>query len=66
MNQLVKTIDILRIERTCVQRADTCDRVCETCDLVLPKEDIIKAYNTAIAFLDAEKNKIELLKGESL
>ena len=64
MNELVKTIDILRIERTCVQRADTCDRVCEACDLVLPKEDIIKAYNTAIALLDAQRNIEELMKGE--
>ena len=64
MNKLTETIDILRIERTCVQRADTCDRVCETCDLVLPKGKVINAYNTAIAFLDVERNKMELLKGE--
>lgn len=64
MKQLIKTIDILRIQRTCYQRSKFCSHECDTCDLNLPSEDVLKAFNTAIAFLDVEKNKMELLKGE--
>ena len=64
MKQLIKTIDTLRIQRTCYQRSKFCDHECSTCDLNLPSEDVIKAFNTAIAFLDVERNKMELLKGE--
>ena len=70
MNKLVKTIDILRIERTCAQRRtrsiEPCDKNCSECDLNLPRDDVINAYNTSIAFMDVERNKIELLKGEKL
>ena len=63
MDYVLKTIDTLRIERACVQRRAVCDRVCEACELSLPTEEVVKAYNTAIALLDAQHNIDELLKG---
>ena len=64
MNKLTKTVDVLRIRRTCFQRSQYCDKQCAACDLHLPPEEVTKAYNTAIALLDAQRNIEELMKGE--
>ena len=44
--------EILETERECVERNDgtNCDRVCANCDLLLPAEEILKAYDTAIEY----------------
>ena len=63
MDYVIKTIDTLRIERACAKRRGSCERDCEACDLYLPTEDVVKAFNTAIALLDAQHNIDELLKG---
>lgn len=63
MNQLVRTIDILRIQRACASRKEECDHCCAECDLHLERDEVLKAFNTAIAFLDAQRNIDELMKG---
>lgn len=60
---MVKTIDTLRLEKECVKRFEYCDRRCSVCDIAISTEDKLKALNTAIALLDAQRN-INELKGE--
>ena len=46
--------DILRNEKACVERNIAgCTRDCAKCDLLLPDKDILAAYDTAIALLEA-------------
>ena len=43
-------IEVLIIERTCVERQDSpfCDRHCEKCDLCMPTDKVVKAYEQAV------------------
>lgn len=60
MDNIIKTIDTLRLVRECVKR-DCFD--CSECDVNLPSEDVIKALNTAIALLDAQRNIKDVIEG---
>lgn len=64
MDILVKTIDTLRIHRECVKNMETCNRVCSECQHNLPIRAKLKALNTAIALLDAEKNIRDLMNNK--
>ena len=64
MNKLVRVIDVLRIKRECAKRSSHCDKDCDSCDLHLSIDETVNALNTAIAFLDAQRNIDELMKGE--
>lgn len=64
MDIVVKTLDILRIQRNCIQRMETCDHVCSECELNLPIKAKLKALNTAIALIDAEKNIRDLMNNK--
>lgn len=50
---LQQVIQILKTEKECVERQDTpkCNHDCYDCDLLLPTEDVLEAYNTAIMLL---------------
>ena len=61
MDNIIKTIDTLRLVRECVKR-DCFD--CSECDVNLPTDDVIKALNTAIALLDAQRNINNVIKGK--
>lgn len=50
---LERTIELLRIERECVRRAETCTRHCEVCPLVQDDKELVQAYDQAIGLLDA-------------
>lgn len=52
-----KVVKTLQNEMACVIRADQkrCDRDCAKCDLVMPVEQIVEAYATAI-------NAVEVIK----
>lgn len=53
-----RAIEVLRTEKKCVLRnIRGCDRECEHCDLVLPDEDILTAYETAIKALEGDDGK---------
>lgn len=45
---IIKAIKVIKNERKCVERADTCDRKCAKCDLVMSTKDILEAYDLAI------------------
>ena len=47
-NEIIK---IIKNEKECVRRANTCDRKCYICDLVMKDEDIIKAYDEVLHIL---------------
>ena len=56
-----RAIELLRIEKTCILRAKTCDRDCGKCDLVQEDKDLLSAYDAAIEALEhatREKNGI--------
>lgn len=50
-----RVIEVLKNEKKCVLRnIRGCDRDCGKCDLVLPDEEILTAYDTAIRVLEGE------------
>ena len=50
---MLTTKEVIETERECVQRNGTefCDRDCLHCDLVLPEEEILKAYDDVLLML---------------
>lgn len=54
----MNAVEVLRIEKKCVLRnIRGCDRKCEGCDLVLPDDEVLKAYDEAIkALLEMEND----------
>lgn len=50
-----RVIEVLRTEKKCVLRnIRGCDRDCAKCDLVLPDDEILTAYDTAIRIIQGE------------
>lgn len=43
---------LMRIERACVRRGNTCDRKCADCDLVQDDKTLIAAYDAVIKMLE--------------
>lgn len=54
-----RAIELLEIEKTCIMRANTCDRNCAACDLVQTDTDLLAAYDAAI---EALRNKPEWIE----
>ena len=54
--ELLKVIEILETEKTCVERASNnqCNRACKYCDLVRPSEEILESYEKAISIVRKE------------
>lgn len=54
-----EVVDILKTEKECVERQGTLacpNRDCENCDLLLPTEDVLKAYTLAIDYIKGRAN----------
>mgnify|MGYP007038222773 CR=1 FL=1 len=47
-----RMIELLKIERECVQRGNTCDRNCAKCDLVQDDKELIEMYDNVIFTLE--------------
>lgn len=49
-----RVVDILKVEKKCVERQDAvyCNRLCNHCDLCLPTEDVLQAYTLAIGCIE--------------
>ena len=43
-----RMLELLKIERECVSRADTCDRNCASCDLVQDTNELLEMYDKVI------------------
>lgn len=50
---LERTVELLKIERECARRSETCTRHCEICPLVQDDEEFVQAYDQAIGLVDA-------------
>ena len=45
---------LMKNEKACILKADTCDRDCAKCELVRKTEDLLSAYDLAIQALEQE------------
>ena len=50
-----EAIALMENEKTCVLKADICDRDCAKCELVRKTEDLLSAYDLAIQALERTK-----------
>lgn len=49
---LQRATELMKTERTCVERANTCGRDCAKCVLVQEDEELIAAYDMTIKCLE--------------
>lgn len=49
-----RAIELLEIEKECVQRANTCGRDCAHCKLVQNDEELIEMYEFVIGFIKSK------------
>ena len=49
-----EAIELMKNEKACVLKADTCDRDCAKCKLVKKTEDVLSAYDMVIKALEQE------------
>lgn len=50
-----RILELLKIERECVARGNTCGRTCATCELVQDDKELLEMYDTLIR----ERKKME-------
>ena len=50
-----KAIELMENEKTCIIKADTCDRNCAKCELLRDTKDLLSAYDMAIQALKQTK-----------
>ena len=43
-----RILELLKIERECIARANTCGRICATCELVQEDDELLELYDTLI------------------
>ena len=53
-----RSIEMPKIERECVKRANTCDRDCANCKLVQDDKELISMYNFVIKYLELEEDRV--------
>lgn len=61
-----RVVEILKIEKECVERQDTpkCNRDCENCDLLLPTEEVKQAYTLAIGCIEGTQSLLDEIRAE--
>ena len=52
-------IALMKNEKACIVKADTCDRDCAKCELIKKTEDLLSAYDMAICALKMQKKLAE-------
>ena len=55
MMTINEAISLMENERTCIVKADTCDRDCAKCELLRKTEDLLSAYDMVIRALKNAK-----------
>ena len=50
-----KAIELMKNEKTCIIKADTCDRNCTKCELLRDTKDLLSTYDMAIQALKQTK-----------
>lgn len=56
---MTRVVDILKTEKECVERQGTLacpNRDCSICDLLLPTDEVLKAYTLAIGCIEGGIN----------
>lgn len=53
---VTRAVQLMKIERECIKRAETCNRDCRNCGLVQPTADLLEAYDVVIAELGGDNN----------
>ena len=53
-----RAIELLKIERECVKRADTCGRDCANCKLVQDDKELIAMYDFVIRYFELENDRV--------
>ena len=54
-----EAIKLMKNEKACILKVDTCDRDCAKCELVRKTEDLLSAYDLAIKSLEMQKKLAE-------
>ena len=49
-----RALELLKIERECIKRADACNRNCAKCDLVQDPNELLEMYDWVISNLSPE------------
>ena len=57
-----EAIELMKNEKACILKADTCDRNCQKCKLVRKTEDLLSAYDLAIKSLEMQR-ELEVFSG---
>lgn len=52
MMDLWRSAELMRIERECIKRSDSCDRDCAKCNLVQDPKELCNAYTLVTAILE--------------
>ena len=50
-----EAIELMKNEKACILKADTCDRDCSKCKLVRKTEDLLSAYDLTIKSLEMQE-----------
>ena len=54
-----EAIKLMKNEKACILKADTCDRDCAKCELLKKTEDLLSAYDMVIRALEMQKKLAE-------
>ena len=54
-----EAIELMKNEKECIIKADTCDRDCTKCELLRKTEDLLSVYDMAIHALEMQKKLAE-------
>ena len=54
-----EAIKLMKNEKACILKADTCDRDCAKCELLRKTEDLLSAYDMVIRALEMQKKLAE-------
>ena len=54
-----EAIKLMKNEKACILKADTCDRDCAKCELIRKTEDLLSAYDMVIRALEMQKKLAE-------
>ena len=48
---LERALELLKIERECISRANTCNRDCANCELVQDDKELLEMYDLTIGIM---------------
>lgn len=61
MMTIDKAIALMKNEKACIVKSDTCDRNCAKCELLRKTEDLLSAYDMVICALEMQKKLSEFI-----